>query len=166
MWELEAVWFNWCSKMGLKPLVWYCRPVENGVWAKETESVFGAYTPCALDSVVGCVSHLVLLGLCLYRIWLTKMDYRIQKYRLRLNMYNYLLGLLAGCCAAEPLFRLVMGISLFNLDAQNGLAPFEVCISPQILLLWFLISWFRLNFNQFTLLLHGRLVAGLTNMWI
>ena len=115
--------------MGFKPLIWYCRPVENGVWARETESAFGAYTPCALDSVVGCVSHLVLLGLCLYRIWLTKMDYRIQRYRLRSNLYNSFLALLAGFCAAEPLFRLTMGISLFNLDAQSCLAPFEVGIS-------------------------------------
>ncbi|XP_071921352.1 ABC transporter C family member 12 [Coffea arabica] len=123
--------------MGFKLLIWYCRPVENGVWAKETESAFGAYTPCALDSVVGCVSHLVLLGLCLYRIWLTKMDYRIQRYRLRSNLYNSFLALLAGFCAAEPLFRLTMGISLFNLDAQSCLAPFEMLSLGIEALAWF-----------------------------
>ncbi|XP_071921349.1 ABC transporter C family member 12-like isoform X1 [Coffea arabica] len=123
--------------MGFKPWIWYCRPVENGVWANQTESAFGSYTPCALDSVVGCVSHLVLLGLCLYRIWLTKMDYRIQRYRLRSNLYNYFLALLAGFCAAEPMFRLIMGISLFNLDEQSGLAPFEMLSLGIEALAWF-----------------------------
>ena len=37
-----------------------------------------------------------------------------------------MLALLAGYCTAEPLFRLIMGISVFNLDGQAGLAPFEV----------------------------------------
>lgn len=112
--------------MGLDPLVWFCRPVAEGVWAREADSSFGAYTPCAIDSVVGNVSQLVLLGLCLYRIWLIEFNPRPKRYRLRSNFYNYMLSVLAVCCAAEPLFRLVMGISIFNLDSETALAPFEV----------------------------------------
>ncbi|KAI3455946.1 hypothetical protein Pfo_012609 [Paulownia fortunei] len=112
--------------MGFEPLVWFCRPVANGVWAEETDSAFGAYTPCAIDSVVGNVSQLVLLGLCLYRIWLIKINPKLQRFCLRSNFYNYVLAILASCCAAEPLYRLVMGISIFNLDEETGLAPFEV----------------------------------------
>ncbi|KAL0363619.1 UNVERIFIED_CONTAM: ABC transporter C family member 2 [Sesamum calycinum] len=112
--------------MGFVPFVWFCRPVTNGVWAQETDSSFGAYTPCAIDSVVGNVSHLVLLGLCLYRIWLIKINPKLQRFCLRSNFYNYVLAVLASCCAAEPLFRLVTGISIFNLDEELGLAPFEM----------------------------------------
>lgn len=113
--------------MVFKPVQWFCRPVANGVWAKSVENAFGIYTPCATDSLVISVSHLVLLGLCLYRIWRIKKDFKVQRFRLRSNYYNYMLGLLAGYCTAEPLFRLVMGISILNLDGQSGLAPFEVC---------------------------------------
>ncbi|CAL5364393.1 unnamed protein product [Camellia sinensis] len=63
-------------------------PVKGGIWATVTDSAFGAYTPCGIDSVVVCISHLVLLGL------------------------------------------LVMGISLFNLEGQTGLAPFETGLAP------------------------------------
>ncbi|KAG8385285.1 hypothetical protein BUALT_Bualt03G0026100 [Buddleja alternifolia] len=112
--------------MGFDPLVWFCRPVANGTWAQQTDTAFGAYTPCAIDSVVGNVSHIVLLGLCLYRIWLIKLNPKLQRFCLRSNLYNYILALLASCCAAEPLFRLVMGISIFNLDGEISLAPFEI----------------------------------------
>ncbi|CAL5411680.1 unnamed protein product [Camellia sinensis] len=113
--------------MGFEPLVWYCRPVANGVWAKVVENAFGAYTPCATDTLVVSISNLVLMGLCLYRIWLTKKDFTVQRFRLRSNYYNYMLVLLAAYCTAEPLFRLVMGISALNLDGQTGgLAPFEM----------------------------------------
>lgn len=115
--------------MGFNPLIWYCRPEAYGIWAQETDSAFGAYTPCGIDSIVICISHLVLLGLCLYRIWLIKRDSKVQRFHLRSNIFNYVLGFLAGCCAAEPLFRLGMGISVFNLGKLTGLAPFEVCIS-------------------------------------
>ncbi|CBI30983.3 unnamed protein product, partial [Vitis vinifera] len=112
--------------MAFEPLVWYCQPVANGVWAKAAESAFGPYTPCAVDSIVVCISHLVLLGLCCYRIWLIKMDFKVQRFCLQSNYYNYMLGLLACYCTAEPLFRLVMGVSIFDLDEQTGLAPYEV----------------------------------------
>uniref|UniRef100_A0A5B6ZBR8 ABC-type xenobiotic transporter n=1 Tax=Davidia involucrata TaxID=16924 RepID=A0A5B6ZBR8_DAVIN len=112
--------------MAFKPLVWYCRPAANGVWAKAVENAFGAYTPCATESLVVSISLLVLLGLCLYRIWLTKKDSKVQRFRLRSNYYNYVLGFLAIYCTAEPLFRLVMGISVLNLDGQTGFAPFEI----------------------------------------
>ncbi|XP_065882181.1 ABC transporter C family member 12-like isoform X1 [Euphorbia lathyris] len=112
--------------MGKGPLEWYCRPVGNGVWAKEVDSAFGAYTPCGIDSLVICISHLVLLGLCFYRIWLIKKNSKAEKYSLKTKLYNYMLGVLAGYTTAVPLFRLVMNISIFNLDGQNNLAPFEV----------------------------------------
>ncbi|CDP05638.1 unnamed protein product [Coffea canephora] len=112
--------------MASKPFEWYCKPVNNGVWSKAVENAFGAYTPCASDALVICISHLVVLGLCLYRIWLTKKDGKVQRYQLKSNYYNYLLGLLAAYCTAEPLFRLVMGISAFDVDRQSGLAPYEI----------------------------------------
>ncbi|CAA0823750.1 ABC transporter C family member 2 [Striga hermonthica] len=112
--------------MGFKPLVWFCRPSTNAIWARETDSALGAYTPCAVDSIVGNVSHLVLLGLCLYRMWLIKFNPKVQRFCLRTSFYNYALAFLASCCAAEPLFRLVKEISLFNLDEEMGFAPFEM----------------------------------------
>lgn len=123
----SAVW--WTRRMGFKPLIWYCRPVKNGIWEEETHSAFGAYTPCAIDSVVIGISHLVLLGLCLYRVWLIMMNRRIRMFKLKSNLYNFILGLLSAYSAAEPLIRLIMGISLFNFHPHTGLAPFEVCDS-------------------------------------
>ncbi|XP_050287870.1 ABC transporter C family member 2-like isoform X2 [Quercus robur] len=111
--------------MAFKPLDWYCQPVANGVWARTVQNAFGGYTPCAVDSLVICVSHLVVLGLCCYRIWLIKKDFKAKRFCLRSKLYNYVLALLAAYCTAEPLFRLIMGISVFNLDGQAGLAPFE-----------------------------------------
>lgn len=112
--------------MAFGPLVWYCRPVTNGVWAKLVDNAFGVYTPCATDTLVISISHLILLSLCFYRIWRIKKDFKVQRFCLRSNYYNYMLALLAGYCTAEPLFRLIMGISVFNLDGLAGLAPFEV----------------------------------------
>ncbi|XP_073264843.1 ABC transporter C family member 12-like isoform X3 [Populus alba] len=113
--------------MGLEALVWYCRPMENGVWAKEVDNAFGAYTPCAIDSLVICISHLVLLGLCLYRIWLIiDNNTKVKKYCLRTNYYNYMLGFLAAYCTVQPLLRLFMDVSIFNLDGQTSLSPFEL----------------------------------------
>ncbi|XP_011096661.1 ABC transporter C family member 2 [Sesamum indicum] len=112
--------------MAFKPFQWYCKPVENGIWSKAVENAFGAYTPCATDSLVICISHLVLLGLCLKRLWRLMKDSSVQRFRLRSNYYNYVLGLLAVYCTGEPLFRLVMGISAFDVDGQHGLAPYEM----------------------------------------
>lgn len=112
--------------MAFGPLVWYCRPVANGAWTKAVENALGEYTPCAVDSLVVSVSHLIILGLCFYRIWRIKKDFKAQRFCLRSKLYNYMLGLLAIYCTAEPLFRLIMGISVLNLDGQTGLAPFEV----------------------------------------
>uniref|UniRef100_A0A6N2KZ94 ABC-type xenobiotic transporter n=1 Tax=Salix viminalis TaxID=40686 RepID=A0A6N2KZ94_SALVM len=115
------------GKMGLKALVWYCRPMANGVWAKTVDNAFGAYTPCAIDSLVICISHLVLLGLCLYRIWLIiDNNTKAKKYCLRTKYYNYMLGLLAAYCTVQPFLRLFMNVSIFNLDGQTALAPFEI----------------------------------------
>ncbi|KAH9747884.1 ABC transporter C family member 2 [Citrus sinensis] len=112
--------------MAFKPLDWYCRPVANGVWTKVVDNAFGAYTPCATDSLVVSVSHLILMGLCFYRIWLIKKDFKVQRFCLKSKLYNYMLGFLAAYCTAEPLFQLIMGISALDLDGQSGLAPFEV----------------------------------------
>ena len=114
------------DKMAFEPFEWYCQPVKNGVWARAVENAFGAYTPCATDSLVICISHLALLLLCINRLWRMKRDFSVQRFLLRSNVYNYLLGLLALYCTGEPLFRLIMGISAFNVDGQPGLAPYEV----------------------------------------
>ncbi|XP_010683162.1 ABC transporter C family member 2 isoform X1 [Beta vulgaris subsp. vulgaris] len=123
--------------MDLKPWEWYCQPVENGVWATAVQNALGKFTPCAMDSVVICISHLVILGICLYRIWITYKNIKVEKYCLRSKYYNYFLALLAGYSAAEPLFKLIMGVSVFNLDGQAGLAPYEV-----ISLIIEAIAWF------------------------
>ncbi|KAG8652165.1 ABC transporter C family member 2 isoform X1 [Manihot esculenta] len=112
--------------MAFGPLVWYCRPVANGLWTRAVENAFGAYTPCATDTLVVVISHLALLALCLYRIWLIKKDFKVQRFRLRSKWYNYFLGLLSGYSTAEPLFRLIMGISVLNINGQTGLAPYEI----------------------------------------
>ncbi|XP_062162979.1 ABC transporter C family member 2-like [Alnus glutinosa] len=111
--------------MAFEPLVWYCRPVANGVWSRAVENAFGAYSPCAVDTLVVCISHLIVLGLCCYRAWRIKKDFNVKRFCLRSKFYNYVLGLLAAYCTAEPLFRLIMGISVLNLDGQTGVAPFE-----------------------------------------
>ncbi|KAF3450335.1 hypothetical protein FNV43_RR06415 [Rhamnella rubrinervis] len=112
--------------MAFGPLVWYCRPVPNGVWTKAVENALGEYTPCAVDSLVVSASHLIVLSLCFYRTWKIKKDFKAQRFCLRSKVYNYMLGLLAAYCTAEPLFRLIMGISVLNLDGQTGLGPFEI----------------------------------------
>ncbi|KAL9321009.1 hypothetical protein ACSQ67_012848 [Phaseolus vulgaris] len=122
--------------MAFEPLDWYCRPVANGVWTKAVEYSFGAYTPCAVDSVVISISYLILLGLCIYRIWLIYKDFKVKRFRLRSNIYNYLLGLLALYCVAEPLYRLIMGVSVLNLDGQTQLAPFEMVSLIIVALAW------------------------------
>ncbi|CAN0874920.1 ABC transporter C family member 2 [Linum grandiflorum] len=111
--------------MAWESLVWYCKPVADGVWAKQLDSAFGAYTPCAIDSLVICISYLTLLGLCFFRMWLIK-DPTVQKYCLRTKYYNCILVFLAAYCTAEPIFRLVTSISLFNLDGDIGFPPFEM----------------------------------------
>lgn len=111
--------------------------MKNGIWEKETHSAFGAYTPCVIDSVVIGISHLVLFGLCLYRVWLIMMNRRIRMFKLKSKLYNFILGLLSAYSAAEPLIRLIMGISLFNFHSDSGLAPFEVCYLFFISSMWF-----------------------------
>ncbi|KAH6830702.1 multidrug resistance-associated protein 2 [Perilla frutescens var. hirtella] len=112
--------------MAFQPFEWYCQPIKNGVWSRAVENAFGAYTPCATDSLVICISHLVLLGMCIKRLWQMKRDVSVQRFLLRSNYYNYLLGLLALYCTGEPLYRLIMGVSAFNVDGQHGLAPYEM----------------------------------------
>ncbi|KAJ9558164.1 hypothetical protein OSB04_012778 [Centaurea solstitialis] len=114
--------------MDFEPLVWFCRPEENGIWAKTTASALGAYTPCGIESVVGGVSNVVLMGLCLYRLWLIMKDVRVQRFCLRSKLYSY--------CAAESLFRLLFDYSMFDLDGQSSLAPFEVVSLTVETLVW------------------------------
>ncbi|XP_010522092.1 PREDICTED: ABC transporter C family member 2 [Tarenaya hassleriana] len=113
--------------MGFEPLEWYCKPVKHGIWTRAVDNVFGAYTPCATGSLVVGISHLILLGLCLYRIWLTAKDHKVERFCLRSKLYSYLLGLLAAYGATEPLFRLIMGISVLDLDGY-GVPPYETFI--------------------------------------
>ncbi|KAL6198463.1 hypothetical protein ACLB2K_028252 [Fragaria x ananassa] len=65
-----------------------------------------------------------------------RLNLKALRFRLRSNYYNYLLGLLAGYSTAEPLLRLVMGLSLFNPFGRTGFAPFEVTSSFIEALAW------------------------------
>lgn len=112
--------------MAVEPLVWYCQPLQNAARTKLVDGAFGAYTPCAISSGVLLFSHLVLLGLCCYRIWLIKKNSKVQRFSLSSEYYCYILGFLAGYCTIEPILRLLMGSSIFNLDGTTGLAPYEV----------------------------------------
>ncbi|CAN8313677.1 unnamed protein product [Cochlearia groenlandica] len=112
--------------MGFDALAWYCKPVSEGFWGKEADGVFGAYTPCAIDSLVILISHCVLLGLCLYRIWIIFHNTKARIYVLRNKYYNYVLGVLAFYCVVEPVMRFFMGVSLFDADEHTDLPPFEV----------------------------------------
>ncbi|XP_048630438.1 ABC transporter C family member 2 [Brassica napus] len=105
-------------------LEWYCKPAPNGVWTKQVDNAFGAYTPCATDSFVLVISHVALLVLCLYRIWRTMKDHKVERFCMRSRLYSYLLALLAAYGTAEPLFRLIMGVSVLDLDG-DGLPPYE-----------------------------------------
>ncbi|XVF45970.1 hypothetical protein PTKIN_Ptkin02bG0250500 [Pterospermum kingtungense] len=111
--------------MAFEPLIWYCQPVTSVVWTKVVDGAFGVYTPCAINTLVISTSHLVLLGLCCYRTWLIKKNFRVQRFSLRLKCYNHMLSFLAGYCTIEPLLRLFMGISIFNLNGETALAPYE-----------------------------------------
>ncbi|KNA13623.1 hypothetical protein SOVF_112630 isoform A [Spinacia oleracea] len=123
--------------MAFKPLDWYCQPVANGVWATAVQNALGAFTPCTTDTIVICISHLAMMGLCVYRIWITNMNFKAEKFCLRSKYYNYFLALLAGYSAAEHLFRLIMGVSVLNLEGEAGLAPFEVISLIIEALAWF-----------------------------
>ena len=57
----QAKIFEIGPNIAFEPLIWYCQPVANGVWTKAGDSAFGSYTPCAIDSLVISISHLVLL---------------------------------------------------------------------------------------------------------
>ncbi|KAF3613634.1 hypothetical protein FXO38_36131, partial [Capsicum annuum] len=123
--------------MTFKPFDWYCQPVANGVWSKAVENAFGAYTPCGTNTLVISVSHLILLALCLNRVWKTMKDLSVQRFRLRSNYYNYMLGLVAAYCTVEPLFRFVKQMSALNVDGQTGLAPYETISLTIEILAWF-----------------------------
>jgi len=110
-------------------LEWYCRPDANGAWIILVKSAFGGYTPCATETIVVSLSHLVLWCLICYRIYLIRKDLSIKRFCLQSHYYNYGLALVAAYNTAEPLFRAVMGLSVVNLDGPASLPPFEVRIS-------------------------------------
>ncbi|KAL2337305.1 hypothetical protein Fmac_011751 [Flemingia macrophylla] len=112
--------------MGFESLNWYCQPAENNIWAKTVDSAFGSYTPCAISTLVISISNLVLMGLCMYRIWLITCNANAQRFCLSSNYYNYFLGVLTAYCATQPLLRLLTRNSAFNLNGETGLAPFEI----------------------------------------
>ncbi|CAL0302522.1 unnamed protein product [Lupinus luteus] len=112
--------------MGFEPLIWFCQPEENSIWSKTVDSAFGSYTPCAINTLVISTSNLILMGLCLYRMWLIVRNAEAQRFCLSSNYYNYVLAILAAYCAAQPLLRLLNGISAFNLNGETGFSPFEI----------------------------------------
>ncbi|KAI4303732.1 hypothetical protein MLD38_039329 [Melastoma candidum] len=111
--------------MVFAPIIWHCRPVTDGVWGRMAGGGFGTFAPSAMDTLVVSFSHLVLLALCCYRVWLIKRSVIVQKYHLRSRRYSYVLAAVAAYCAVEPLLRLVVGVSVFDVDGQAGLCPFE-----------------------------------------
>ncbi|XP_074269631.1 ABC transporter C family member 12-like isoform X2 [Silene latifolia] len=124
--------------MGLTPLVWYCRPVENGVWERKGDTGFGAYVPCQMGIVVS-VSSFALMIVCAYRIWLTLMGSKCRRFCLRSKWFNYLLAVFAAAFAVEPLVRLMLTVSIFDLDGVSELAPFEVVTLITEALSWSLL---------------------------
>ncbi|XP_078176000.1 ABC transporter C family member 2-like isoform X2 [Carex rostrata] len=112
--------------MGFDLLDWYCQPVQGGVWSQAVESAFGMYTPCGMQTVILGISHLALFGACFYRTWRITKDLTVQRYSMKSQFYSYVLMIFTAFCVAEPLFRVIMGYSIVNLDGQSSLAPFEV----------------------------------------
>jgi len=115
--------------MGFEPLIWYCKPEPDNIWERVVDSAFGSYTPCAINTLVISTSNLVLMGLCLYRIWLVIYNAKAQRFCLKSNYYNYILAMLASYCAFQPLLRLWNGNSAFNLNEETVIAPFEASFS-------------------------------------
>lgn len=119
--------------MAFEPLIWYCQPLTNTAWTEVVDDgAFGVYTPCAINTLVISTSHLVLLGLCCYRTWLIKKNSKVQRFSLTSKCYNHMLGFLSGYCTIHPLLRLFMGISIFNLNIEAALAPYEVSMFKQV----------------------------------
>ncbi|WJX30575.1 Multidrug resistance-associated protein 9 [Trifolium repens] len=123
--------------MGFEPLIWYCKPEPNSIWEKIGDSAFGSYTPCAINTLVFSISNLVLMFLCLYRIWLIAFNAKAQSFCLKSNYYNYILGMLASYCAFQPLLRLFTGNSVFNLNEETDFTPFEITSLIIESLTWF-----------------------------
>jgi hypothetical protein len=120
-------------QMSFEPFIWYCKPEPNSIWEKIGDCAFGSYTPCAINAFVISTSNVVLMCLCLYRIWLITFNAKVQRFCLISNYYNYILGMLASYCAFQPLLRLFIGNSAFNLNEETDFAPFEVSLSYKCL---------------------------------
>ncbi|GLJ45905.1 hypothetical protein SUGI_0966350 [Cryptomeria japonica] len=113
--------------MALEGLVdWYYRPVENGKWVMLIPNALGAYTPCATETLVVALSHLVLWCLICYRICLIRKDFSIKRFCLQSRLFNYGLGALTVYNTANPLYKAIMGIFVVNLDGRGLFVPFEV----------------------------------------
>jgi hypothetical protein len=114
----------------------FCRPKEQGKWATQLPSGFGAYTPCLVDSFVVTVSNLLLLCVTLLRIYhvvapssssSSSAYHNNKKFKLKNPPWGHLFAiLLVVCCVIGPLLQLVLGISNVNLDGELSLPPYEV----------------------------------------
>jgi hypothetical protein len=110
----------------------FCRPKEEGKWATQLPSGFGAYTPCLVDSFVVTVSNLLLLCVTLYRIYYVVASsssayHNNKKFKLKNPPWGHLFAiLLVACCVIGPLLQVVLGISNVNLDGELSLPPYEV----------------------------------------
>ncbi|XP_078432524.1 ABC transporter C family member 2-like [Wolffia australiana] len=122
--------------MGQNFIDWYCRPVENGFWSR-VQNAFGVYTPCAMESVVLCISYLIVTALSIYRIWLIKKGTSVKRYSLRSPYFNYFLGFLALYSVAESLFRVTAGLSIVEMDGRTKVAPFEIVSTTVDVIAWF-----------------------------
>lgn len=104
----------------------FCRPLEAGVWANKLPSGFGAYTPCAVDSVIVNISSLVLLFFTVQRIRALVYGVGIERFKVS-NAWRYIpLFLLAAFCAAAPITQIILGVSTVNLDGESSMPPYEV----------------------------------------
>jgi hypothetical protein len=115
----------------------FCRPKEEGKWATQLPSGFGAYTPCLVDSFVVTFSNLLLLCVTLYRIYYVVASssspssssayHNNNKFKLKNPPWGHLFAiLLVACCVIGPLLQVVLGISNVNLDGELSLPPYEV----------------------------------------
>ena len=86
----QAKIFEIGPNMAFEPFIWYCQPVANGIWTKAMDSAFGSYTPCAIDSLVISISHLVLLRPVLLPNMADKEQSIVNRFHLRSNYYNYI----------------------------------------------------------------------------
>jgi hypothetical protein len=130
LWETTTASLSSLSSLLMED---FCRPKEEGKWATQLPSGFGAYTPCLVDSFVVTVSNLLLLCVTLYRIYYVVASssssayHNNKKFKLKNPPWGHLFAiLLVACCVIGPLLQVVLGISNVNLDGELSLPPYEV----------------------------------------